>query len=148
MFKNYIKRRIGQDFWSPTCKRGEITYYSTWIHYMYINQWGQVDNNKKNQDFELRQNLNHFYPKKIVLLCRCLLACVASPNCCSYEYSPVRKMCNLNNECEPKEKKIGDFLFCKKRPKPWNKTLPEGQQIHPIPHICHRHHRLSIPPQF
>ena len=35
-------------------------------------------------------------------------------DCCSYEYSPDRQMCNLNKECEPQEGKYADFLFCKK----------------------------------
>ena len=45
---------------------------------------------------------------------RCSLACSQTPKCCSYEYSPDRKMCNLNKECEPTEGKHVDFLFCKK----------------------------------
>ena len=45
---------------------------------------------------------------------RCSFACSQTPKCCSYEYSPDRKMCNLNKECEPTEGKHVDFLFCKK----------------------------------
>ena len=45
---------------------------------------------------------------------RCRFACSQTPKCCSYEYSPDRKMCNLNKECEPTEGKHVDFLFCKK----------------------------------
>ena len=45
---------------------------------------------------------------------RCAVLCVKTPDCCSYEYSPDRQMCNLNKECEPQEGKHADFLFCKK----------------------------------
>ena len=40
--------------------------------------------------------------------------CLRSKSCCSYEYSPETKMCNLNKECEATERKESDFLFCKK----------------------------------
>ena len=57
--------------------------------------------------------------KKSVFLVRCFSDCVDSPKCCSYEYSPEAKMCNLNEGCDPTSKKMGDFLFCKKIKEPW-----------------------------
>ena len=65
--------------------------------------------------------------KKSVFLFRCFSDCVDSSKCCSYEYSPEAKMCNLNEGCDPTSKKMGDFLFCKKIKEPWVKVLDEGK---------------------
>ena len=48
------------------------------------------------------------------MILRCMFKCMSNKDCCSYEYSPVRKMCNLNKECKPTGGKVGDFLFCQK----------------------------------
>ena len=46
---------------------------------------------------------------------RCYDRCFTEgESCCSYEYSPHRRMCNLNKECEPTDKKHADFLFCRR----------------------------------
>ena len=47
---------------------------------------------------------------------RCGQACLKDSKCCSYEFSPTYKQCNLNKECLPTTKKFQDFLFCKKIP--------------------------------
>ena len=47
---------------------------------------------------------------------RCGQACLKDSKCCSYEFSPTYKQCNLNKECLPTTKKFQDFLFCKKNP--------------------------------
>ena len=46
---------------------------------------------------------------------RCYDRCFTEgESCCSYEYSPHRRMCNLNKECDPTDKKHADFLFCRR----------------------------------
>ena len=64
------------------------------------------------------QNMKDYFDNSVFLF-RCWKECASSSDCCSYEYSPSVKMCNLNKKCEPEEKKVGDFLFCKKLKKPW-----------------------------
>ena len=59
------------------------------------------------------QNMKDYFDNSVFLF-RCWKECVSSSDCCSYEYSPTEKECNLNKKCEPEEKKIGDFLYCKK----------------------------------
>ena len=44
----------------------------------------------------------------------CAKQCNDNKNCCSYEYSPRKKICNLNRACKPSRKKFGDFNFCAK----------------------------------
>ena len=44
----------------------------------------------------------------------CAKQCSASKHCCSYEYSPTEKLCNLNKDCKPTAKKYNDFDFCVK----------------------------------
>ena len=51
----------------------------------------------------------------IIFFTRCGQACRSNGECCSYEFSPSYKDCNLNKECKPSQKKFQDFLFCKKR---------------------------------
>merc|ERR1711974_53349 len=53
-------------------------------------------------------NMNLFNSKM------CGEACQSKSECCSYEFSPSYKDCNLNKECQPTQKKFQDFLFCKK----------------------------------
>ena len=54
-----------------------------------------------------------------MFILRCMYKCMINKDCCSYEYSPVRKMCNFNRECKPAEGKVGDFLFCQKPGNLW-----------------------------
>ena len=35
-------------------------------------------------------------------------------NCCSYEHSSKKNICNLNENCEPDDKENEDFKFCVK----------------------------------
>ena len=35
-------------------------------------------------------------------------------DCCSYEHSLSKNICNLNEECKPTEDKNEDFKFCVK----------------------------------
>ena len=44
----------------------------------------------------------------------CAGHCDISSNCCSFEYSPRRKLCNLNSECQPTIEVYQDYEFCVK----------------------------------
>jgi len=44
----------------------------------------------------------------------CAGHCDANSNCCSFEYSPRTKKCNLNSECQPTKEVFEDFNFCVK----------------------------------
>merc|ERR1719369_1282099 len=44
----------------------------------------------------------------------CAKLCSNNKDCCSYEYSPRKKRCNLNRDCKPSRKKFEDFNFCAK----------------------------------
>ncbi len=45
---------------------------------------------------------------------RCANRCNDESSCCSFEYSPTKKICNLNRDCEPTESAYQDFAFCTK----------------------------------
>ena len=42
----------------------------------------------------------------------CAAQCKAEAECCSYEWSPTEKKCNLNKECLPTASKYKDYHFC------------------------------------
>ena len=67
-----------------------------------------------------KSNFQKILPHKISVIekdfHRCGQACLKNSKCCSYEFSPTYKQCNLNKECLPTTKKFQDFLFCKKNP--------------------------------
>ena len=44
----------------------------------------------------------------------CAGLCDANPNCCSFEFSPRTKTCNLNWQCQPTAKVFQDYNFCVK----------------------------------
>ena len=45
----------------------------------------------------------------------CATLCTDRPGeCCSFEWSPSLKICNLNQECAPTGNKFKDYLFCVK----------------------------------
>ena len=44
----------------------------------------------------------------------CAKYCSEEKSCCSYEYSPTEKLCNLNKDCKPTAEKYEDFDFCVK----------------------------------
>ena len=44
----------------------------------------------------------------------CAKLCNKEKNCCSYEYSPTEKLCNLNKDCKPSAEIYKDFSFCVK----------------------------------
>ena len=44
----------------------------------------------------------------------CGKLCDDTQECCSYEWSPTSKICNLNRECEPNAPKYQDYGFCQK----------------------------------
>ena len=44
----------------------------------------------------------------------CSNRCNDKSSCCSFEYSPTKKRCNLNRDCEPTEAKHQDYAFCTK----------------------------------
>jgi len=44
----------------------------------------------------------------------CGKLCDQTSGCCSYEWSPTSKICNLNRECQPSAPKYQDYGFCKK----------------------------------
>ena len=44
----------------------------------------------------------------------CAGHCAANSNCCSFEYSPSKKNCNLNTECQPTTEVHEDYNFCVK----------------------------------
>merc|ERR1719312_2344450 len=46
---------------------------------------------------------------------QCKDLCNANNLCCSFEWSPTERRCNLNQECVPTEGKYKDYLFCHKR---------------------------------
>jgi len=48
----------------------------------------------------------------------CAGHCDANSNCCSFEYSPMTKKCNLNSECQPTKEVFEDFNFCVKAQAP------------------------------
>jgi len=48
----------------------------------------------------------------------CAGHCDANSNCCSFEYSPMTKKCNLNSECQPTKDVFEDFNFCVKAEAP------------------------------
>merc|ERR1711862_725012 len=45
----------------------------------------------------------------------CTQRCEENPSCCSIEYSPTEKLCNLNRDCTPSAPKYKDYLYCTKR---------------------------------
>jgi len=48
----------------------------------------------------------------------CAGHCDANSNCCSFEYSPRTKNCNLNSECRPTYGVFEDYNFCVKAQAP------------------------------
>ena len=41
--------------------------------------------------------------------------CDLTTGCCSFEYSPTEKICNLNTECRPTKAEVyKDYAFCMK----------------------------------
>ena len=44
----------------------------------------------------------------------CGKACSEESNCCSFEYSFSKKICNLNIDCEPTSPRYQDYVFCSK----------------------------------
>ena len=52
--------------------------------------------------------------KRVYNFASCARHCDANSNCCSFEYSPKKHMCNLNSECQPTAKVWEDFNFCVK----------------------------------
>ena len=44
--------------------------------------------------------------------CAMLCSMVYKEECCSYEYSPKEKTCNLNKNCKPTEEQTKDFKLC------------------------------------
>ena len=44
----------------------------------------------------------------------CAEQCDGAPACCSFEYSPTSKICNLNVECTPSKGVFEDYVFCVK----------------------------------
>merc|ERR1712126_237394 len=46
---------------------------------------------------------------------QCKDLCNANNLCCSFEWSPTERRCNLNQECVPTEGKYKDYLFCHKQ---------------------------------
>jgi len=42
----------------------------------------------------------------------CGAACGEEPSCCSFEWSPTSRGCNLNKECAPTAATYKDYLFC------------------------------------
>ena len=44
----------------------------------------------------------------------CANRCNDESSCCSFEYSPTKKRCNLNRDCEPTESAYQDYAFCTK----------------------------------
>ena len=44
----------------------------------------------------------------------CARLCDGNPACCSFEYSPTEKKCNLNKECKPTRQVYKDYAFCAK----------------------------------
>ena len=44
----------------------------------------------------------------------CSNRCMHMSDCCSFEYSPTKKRCNLNRDCEPTESAYQDYAFCTK----------------------------------
>jgi hypothetical protein len=53
----------------------------------------------------------------------CSSKCDIDPNCCSFEWSPTTKLCNLNRTCEPTQAKYKDYYFCTKG-QPWQDSQP------------------------
>ena len=44
----------------------------------------------------------------------CSIRCNELASCCSFEYSPTEKYCNLNKDCSPTESVQKDYAFCTK----------------------------------
>ena len=44
----------------------------------------------------------------------CKEMCNNTPGCCSFEWSPTSRLCNLNKECLPASSQYRDYLFCQK----------------------------------
>ena len=44
----------------------------------------------------------------------CQEMCDNTRSCCSFEWSPTTRVCNLNNECRPTRGQFKDYLFCMK----------------------------------
>ena len=44
----------------------------------------------------------------------CSNRCNDESSCCSFEYSPTTKKCNLNRECQPTVSVYQDYAFCTK----------------------------------
>ena len=47
----------------------------------------------------------------------CGRLCEFHEECCSYEFSPHDKLCNLNKDCKPNAEKHKDYIFCSKKGK-------------------------------
>jgi len=47
----------------------------------------------------------------------CAAQCNAKPNCCSYEWSSLSKICNLNQECSPNAVQFNEYRFCVRKQK-------------------------------
>merc|ERR1711974_402781 len=72
-----------------------------------------IEGSAKGNNLQMN-NVNHI---------KCSFQCSANRDCCSYEYSPDSKICNLHEECEAKEKKVEDLLFCRKGKKPQKQSV-------------------------
>ena len=44
----------------------------------------------------------------------CSNRCMHMSDCCSFEYSPTTKRCNLNKDCFPTQGVFQDYAFCTK----------------------------------
>merc|ERR1711974_349668 len=55
----------------------------------------------------------------------CVQRCSADTKCCSVEFSPSRKFCSTNVQCEPDTSKFEDFVFCSKE----NRLAKENQDM-------------------
>ena len=66
----------------------------------------------------------------------CAALCTDLPGeCCSFEWSPTERQCNLNRECAPSHEKFQDYLFCVKGAVLHN-LLTHNCQTHRF-YICH-----------
>merc|ERR1712179_703552 len=78
----------------------------------------------------------------IINIALCGGKCDTTPGCCSFEYSPTEKICNLNTECKPTTTEVyKDYRFCVKTskcPRPYsnhNGDVPGWGSIKSFPSI-------------
>ena len=78
----------------PECPKGYILMEGD------VSGWGNVANEPSVADQDLGS---------------CATLCNARPDeCCSFEWSPSSRICNLNEECAPTGYKFKDYRFCVK----------------------------------